>query len=151
MLYTPTICWFHYNFSYIEIIFLINFFIFWNKITTSLLLFWKLSLPDQLSYFCFLFFYKLHASMFLSSPARCTGVRPYCLSVVRGDAPWLRRVWTQSEWPRRAASARAVLPNSSPWSTSLSPCSSTSRAWAWPWYAWRETLLFKNVNLKKIK
>lgn len=87
--------------------------------------------------------------MFLSSPARCTGVRPYCLSVVRGDAPWLRRVWTQSEWPRRAASARAVLPISSPWSTSLSPCSSTSRAWAWPWYAWREKLLFKNVNLKK--
>lgn len=55
MLYTPTICWFHYKFSHIEIIFLINFFIFWNKITTSLLLFWKFSLPDQLSYFysCF--------------------------------------------------------------------------------------------------
>ncbi len=71
----------------------------------------------------------------MNSPAMCTGVRPCCVSVVRGDAPWLRRMWTQSVWPRRAARARGVLPASSPWSTSVSPCSSTSRAWAWPWYA----------------
>lgn len=82
----------------------------------------------------------------VNPPARWTGVRPCWVSVVRGDAPWLRRVWTQSVCPRRAARAKGVLPASSRWSTSVSPCSSTSRAWAWPWYACKDRASLKTLN-----